>query len=311
MAKRFELYYGPSGEGKSSAVLAVAKQMWKERSLRTRVYIGDGSAATYEDSGLVDAGIIELFDYSARPNPFDTCSKICQCYWPDATGKLVKPKSEDLASLGLVVYEGLSVMGAYLMGSTEGGLAYRSGRGEKIGQDSPISIKDGDMTVGGNPMSHYNVAQRELDSDLEKSKAFPGWVIWTAHERSAEDKLSGEKIIGPEVVGSARTAVISRVFNNTLHFSTVAKKKKVKDPHNEKMIDVITTEYRVYTRDHYDADGGTFVKFKAVTRCPKPDLIPDYFTSEEPGDNVMQFYAKLAEAQAKVREEMGLAPKAA
>lgn len=306
MAKRFELYYGPSGEGKSSAALAVAKLMWKEKQLRTRVYIGDGSGATYRDSGLVDAGIIELFDFTGLANPFAVSSKICQLYWPDDNGKLVKPKPEDLASLGLVIYEGASVMGKYLMGSSEGGLANRSSKGEKIGQDSPIQIKDGDVTVGGNPMSHYNVGQNEMIANFEKSKAFPGWVIWTAHEKEAESQ--GEKIIGPEVVGKAMTPTISGKFDNTLHFTTVVRKEKLKDEQSGKMIDKLWTEYRVYTRDHFDPDGSHFIKYKAVTRCPKPKIMPDYFKSEEMGDNVIQFYEKLAEANRLTREEMGLPP---
>lgn len=304
MATRFELFYGPSGEGKSSAILALAKQIYKEKKQRTRVYIGDGSGSTYYDSGLVDAGIIEVFDFTGRPQPFDTSSKICRLYFPDESGKLAAPKPGDVESLGLVVYEGASVMGKYLMGSTEGGLAYRSSKGEKIGQDSPIAIKDGDTTVGGNPMAHYNVAQNEMIANFEKSKAFPRWVIWTAHEKEAESQ--GEKIIGPEVVGKAMTGSVSRMFGNTLHFTTVVKKEKKKDDKSDKQVDVLSTEYRVYTRDHFDPDGGHFIKYKAVSRCPKPEMMKDYYASQSMGDNVIQFYKALAEANAKTREEMGL-----
>lgn len=311
MAKRFDLYYGPSGEGKSSAVLALMKHLWKTQKLRSRVYVGDGSGSTYTDSGLVEAGVIELFDYSARPNPFETSRAVCELEWPNERGILMPTPKDALASLGLVCYEGLSVMSHYIMGLTEGGLADRSGKGEKIGQDSPISFKDGKITVGGNPVAHFGVAQRTMLANIERSKAFPGWVIWTAHERGAEDKISGEKMTGPEVVGQAMTPNVSRGFQNTLHFSTAASKKKVKDPVSEKLIDVVTNEYRVYTRDHYDPDGGTFVKYKAVSRCPLPDLMPDYFVSKAPGDGVLQFYSKLVEAQQKVLEDLGLPPGAA
>jgi hypothetical protein len=141
-------------------------------------------------------------------------------------------------------------------------------------------------------------------TNLEKSKSFPGWVVWTAHERATEDKISGEKMIGPEIVGGALTASISRIFQNTLHFTTVAAKKKVKDPHSEKMIDIITPEYRLYTRDHFDPDGATFVKFKAVNRCTKPEMMPDYLIGKGPGDNILDFYEKMVEAGRKGAEEM-------
>lgn len=306
-AKRFDCFYGPSGEGKSSAALRVAQQMFKEQGKKTRVYVGDGSGSTYLDSGLVDAGVVELYDFSARPNPLAVSQKMCDRYWPNEAGVLVPPKPEELAQVGLIIYEGLSVMANYIMGGTEGGLANRSGKGEKIGQDSPIQIKDGDVTVGGNPMSHFGVAQRHMTTNIERSKGFDGWVIWTAHEKAAEDKTSGEKLVGPEVVGGAMTPHVPRMFQNTLHFTTVGAKKKAVDTHSGKNVDSIVTEYRVYTRDHYDPDGISFVKYKAVSRCPRPDLMPDYFVSKSMGDNVLQFYSALKEAREAVLKEMGLA----
>jgi len=314
MAKRFEMFYGPSGEGKSTAAIAVAKRIKQETGKHTRVYIGDGSRATYEDSGFVydaednPAGFIHLFEFGTLPNPFRVSDQICELYWPNAKGQLVPPTPESLVNIGLVIYEGASVMGTYLMGDQKGGLRYRAGQGEKIGQDSPIFINDDGTKVGGNPPSHYNVAQGAMVTRIEKSKAFPGWVIWTAHERLDDGKSGAEqqreKLIGPEVVGKALTASISRVFHNTLHFTTVMSKKKVADPTTQKQVDVVHTEYRVYTRDHFDADGTNYTKYKAVSRCPKPELLPDYIVGEQPGDNIIRFYQILAEARQKVREEL-------
>ncbi len=47
------------------------------------------------------------------------------------------------------VYEGGSVMSDYVMGNIEGGLAWRSARGEKLGQDSPIMIQDQNISDDG------------------------------------------------------------------------------------------------------------------------------------------------------------------
>jgi hypothetical protein len=66
---------------------------------------------------------------------------------------------------------------------------------------------------------------------------FPNIVVWTAHERSTQDKISGEKLVGPEAAGEAITANLPRHFNNTLHFVTASSaKEKVKDNHTEAMV---------------------------------------------------------------------------
>jgi hypothetical protein len=70
-----------------------------------------------------------------------TFSQLTQGYWPadvnDPKSPLLAPKAEDLAKLGVFGIEGLSVGAQYLMGDVKGGLAEQSGRGIKIGQDSP------------------------------------------------------------------------------------------------------------------------------------------------------------------------------
>lgn len=306
--KRIELYYGESGSGKSTAALEIAKFMWRTKKLKTVAYVGDGSRATYDDSGLVDAGIIEVVEFGGFDWPQTVLDWVVSGYKLNPTPAPGKPTmvprtAEELAGIGLVIIEGLSVGAMYLMGDRLGGYAQRSGVGEKIGQDSPITIKDkveGGVTVGGNPLSHYSVAQRRMITYVEKSKSLPvPWVIWTAHERASENKESGEKLIGPEVAGKALTASISRLFNNTLHFTTAARKQKVKDAYTEKSVDTLDTDFRLYTRDHFDPDGVSFVKYKAVTRCPIPSMIPDYLSGEAPGENILAFYRLLADARAK------------
>lgn len=308
MALRFECLYGPPGEGKSSAVLALVQHIWKTTGKRTRVYVGDGSTATYVDSGLVDMGVVELFEYTALPEPLSVTQHMCDRWWPNEAGELVPPVQAELDQVGLIVYEGLTVMSAYVMGADEGGLANRSGKGEKIGQDSPIQIKDkgkNGVTVGGNPISHFGVGQNHMKDCINrsKSKAFPGWVIWTAHERVAEDKTTGEKSVGPATTGGALTPFIPALFGNTLHFVTTSSKKKAKDPMSGKDVDIITNEYRMYTRDHYDADGTSFIKYKAVNRCAKPEMMPDYFTGKM-GENILAFYKTLQDVRAQVEKEL-------
>jgi hypothetical protein len=123
-------------------------------------------------------------------------------------------------------------------------------------------------------------------------------IIWTHHERGAEDKLQGETVVGPEVAGSALTATLAREFNNTLHFTTATKQSKVVDTVTGKNITQEETEYRIYTRDHFDPDGKFSTKYRAGVRTPRPDMIQQYYSSKEPGTAILEFYRDLAKAKA-------------
>jgi hypothetical protein len=235
-----------------------------------------------------------------------TAKHMAEGWWPDSKGVLVP--TPDWGKVGMLVYEGLTVMGLYLMGSLRGGLADRGARGEKIGQDSPIMIKDeGGELFGGNPLAHYGVAQRAMLDCIQRSKAFPGVVLWTAHESKGEDKESSEKIIGPGVVGSAMTAKLPQLFAHTLHFAVAdGAGPKAKDTFTGKSVTSATQiQHRIYTRDHYDPDGLTFTKFKAVTRCPLPGKLPDYFVAppEDPGRAIRDFYRTLKQLKGEFAQK--------
>lgn len=322
MAVRFELYYGAPGSAKSTAVAHVIKTLFNQTGKRSRVLIGDGSLATYADMGLVDAGAVEWCDYTIRDWPISTLEQLAEGAWPadplDPKSPLIafNPKTAD--ELALSCFEGLSVAGTYIMGDKKGGLAYRSGRGEKIGQDSPIMITDADLDAagrpikdsgpgrqyGGNPISHYNVGQLRLASIVERSKMLPGVVIWTAHEKAAENKLSGEKVIGPQGVGEAATPNMPRAFGNTLHFATAEKQIKQKDAHTGVDVSMVDSEYRIYTRNHYRAEGKVFTKYLATTRISHPDMMPLFLESEKPGESILKFYEIIEQSKLKSKSEL-------
>lgn len=268
---------------------------------------------------------MQLADYSIREWPLSTFKQFTEGYWPkdplDPKSPMVLTSQEDYKKIGISVFEGLSVGANYVMGDRKGGFSARAALGEKIAGDSPIQLIDQERDSAGNlkpntgpgfafggvTLGAYGVAQRRMLGFVEASKALPGWVIWTAHERAAEDKVTGAKLIGPEVAGGALTATLSRIFNNTLHFATAEKTQKQTDEHTTKSIDVLDVEYRIYTRDHFRPEGGSFVKYKAVTRHPDPngnkygdpktDACPQYFTSDVPGQSIVEFYEHIKRAQ--------------
>lgn len=321
-AKVFDCIYGGPGTAKSESCARLVEHVYKTTGKTARVVVGDGSGLTYEH--LEQANIASICDFGTRPWPQDTMQKLSSGYWPrPGTGELVPlgfklPAPEwpggfiwenTLENVGVYIFEGMSVAGAYIMGNVQGGLAERAGRGEKIGQDSPIRIIEGVVdprtgkveggpgtAFGGNPPSHYNVAQRTILECLQRSKGLPvDYVLWTAHEadNNAEKDINKESIVGPEVVGKALTGSIQRNFNNTLHCVTVSKKIKKADSLTQKQVDDLISEYRIYTTDHYSANGVTTVKFKACTRGGDSS-VPQYLVSKEPGDALLQYYQMLS-----------------
>jgi hypothetical protein len=307
MAKRLELFYGPTGSGKTEGIIARMIYYAEKFGLKSRAIVGDGSKASYYDSGLVDAGILEVAEYTPREWPVTTLKRFSEGWWlsdpEDPLSELRPPTAED-GPFGVVGIEGIAVGANYLMGHNKGGFAYRAGQGEKIGQDSPIVIFDGDRdstgklvkgsgpgeSYGGNPLAHFGQVQRLMLTNIERSKLLPAsMVIWTTHERGSEDKVSKEILVGPEVVGGAATASLPRLFNNTWHFSTATDREKQKDDHTGKLVDVLDVEYRVYTRDHVHPDGTTSVKYKATTRGVSADELPLFLTGK-PGEAVNKLY---------------------
>lgn len=294
----FDLYYGQPASGKSQAAREVIKQFHTETGKRARVVIGDGSTATYEK--LARAGIVDICEFSHRPWPPFVMQQLMEGWFPveGPLGDLVAPdKHPTHATIGLYVIEGASVMGSYIMSSVEGGLAWQAGQGNKIGQDSPFQFFQGEMDAkgkvisgpgvnyGGNPMSHYGVAQRHVMDAVTRSKGLASHVIWTAHEATNDpDKsvINKELIVGPEVAGRALTANFQRMFGNTLHFQSVAKRSKIKDEFTQRDVMDLDLDYRIWTRDHFSPDGNTTVRYKAVTR--DVNNINHYY------DNILKYY---------------------
>lgn len=318
--KWIECFYGQSGTGKSESIVAVLKRIYLETGKTFRILVGDGSGATY--AALVEAGLAEIVDYTTRDWPLSTMSQLCEGYWPadplDPKSKMLPMSADTFAKLGGYAIEGLSVGANYIMGDRKGGFAARAALGEKIAGDSPVQLIDLERNAGGNTIAGtgpglafggvtlggYGHAQRRMLGFIEKSKGLPGWVIWTAHERAGEDKVSGQKLIGPEVAGGALTASLSRYFNNTLHFATAEKTQKQQDTHTAKMVDVIDSEYRIYTRDHFRPEANTFIKYKAVCRTPDPKNMPLYLESDTPGESIIEFYEKIRAAREKQKAEL-------
>lgn len=311
MSNRTELVYGASQSGKTTWNLSLAENMFVKRGRKTRWYLGDGGGETILNSGLIEAGAVEVFEFSKRDNPFATMQLCCEGYWPedlsDPNSKLVKPT--DFSDYGLFVFEGLSVGSDYMMGDKKGGLADRAAKGEKIGQDTPFVVSEDGLKFGGNPPSHFGFVQRRIVDLIERTRAIQvPMVIWTAHERKAEEgDLKGVFMFGPDVCGQALTSKIGAYFGNTIHMQVASKKTKKKDALTGRDIEVIENEHRAYTRKHSDPEGNTSLKYYANNRMPKEfgQDMPEFLCPADP----IKFYSILEEGKKKKLALLELAMK--
>lgn len=318
MANRFDLVYGPALSGKTTWWMRLAEELFAKKGLKTRAYIGDQSITTIDEAGLLEDGVVEAWYYGDHSHPTSVIDLITKGYWPkdlnDPNGHLTPGNPE---GIGMIVFEGITMMAEYVMGSVEGGLQWRAARGEKIAQDSAYVVNEPSLTgnpkdvrlYGSNNMAHYMYAQNRLADAIRQSKSLPVPIVyWTAHEASGEDKEQGnEKIIGPAGAGRAMTPKIPRLFGNTTHLTTATKRVKQKDLQTGKEVDVLVVEKRAYVTEHTDPDGLTAVRYIAGNRCPlvpnKEGVLVNPMPSFLAPPDPIKFYQLMADARAARREK--------
>jgi hypothetical protein len=304
-----DLVYGVSGSGKTTWWLQMAKAVFAATGKKTRWYLGDGGGATIYMSGVTGGGVlddeiapapyVQIMNYNLWEHPLETTQRICEGWWPkdvtDPSSKLLPSSDDELAEIGLFVYEGLSVMSDYIMGDKLGGLANRMSKGESLNSDNSFKLKDGDLTFGGNARTHYGFTQRRILDNVERTRALPGHVGFTAHERKSDDDDTRQSWIGPDVCGNMLTVKIGASFGNTIHLHPVRKVEKINDPVTKKTIETISLERRAYTRSHYDPEAQHFTRYYANTRLPIE--IPLSFMPEFIPPDPIAYYRRLQEAR--------------
>jgi hypothetical protein len=298
-----DLVYGVSGSGKTTWWLRVAGYLWRTRQVKTRWYLGDGGGEAIRNSGAEE--FVEVMEYTSWPHPLATTQRICEGYWPagrEPGAPLIPTSVDEWARIGLVVFEGLTVMADYIMGDKEGGLAARMAKGEMLNEDRSFRLVDDKLAFGGNARTHYGFTQRRVLDLIERTRALPVHVGWTAHERKVEDEEYKEIWIGPDVSGKMLTTKIGASFGNTIHLQQVKQSVATKavDPATKKPVEEIILQRRAYTRSHFDPQQTHFAKYFANTRVPlyvaqlEPEVVPEWI----PADPI-DYYERLARASAR------------
>lgn len=219
------LIYGGSGTGKSSLIAALAEHFLAD-GLTVKAAIAEESAPLKR----VKSEKFSMWNLGLREHPFDAVRFASQGFWPQI---LEDPKSKLVhTSADVWLFEGLSTMGDLCLGATvSGGLAarYAEERGTGL-EEKNVRFTDGQMKIGGNPQSHYGTVQRWMLDSMAVSRKLPGIKVWTAHELRVNDEKTMQPIVGPQIVGEAKTKTddIPRLFANVFHCGIKLEKKEVK-----------------------------------------------------------------------------------
>jgi hypothetical protein len=331
--------HGDTGTGKSLMLERLAGHLWEHGGMKSRVLIGDGGADTYNDRGLVDDGVIEVVDYSSWDYPMEALKLISNLWfprdWRDPHSKLVAPKPDVHEKYGLWIFEGGSVMGNWLLSDVPGGFGWHAATETGFGgikdEDGLLSITDDFKGAeaadsfkqsGAVTGKHFGLAQRKIVNAIRTSKKFPKMVFWTFHSTEGPDKgaggttkqfgeITGKKIIGPDLGGKALASTIGREFGNLFHADQAVTRKTELDKVTNQQITHVKTEFRLYTRRHFDPNKDVMVEYVAGTRFSKAK---DFYTSKDPGDTLLQFYQDVknhlnderAKRQAKEEQKNGI-----
>lgn len=229
------MMYGISGDTKTSQCYHIAKMILKQNpGKKIRLISSDGGGyAPFQDSGMIERGEVEVFDYSNRQFALADMRRLSEGYWP----RWVKDgKAYPTYSEGATEYfrsdgvckttkeEWDKIVGYIIEGLTSTGEVLKthcSNQETGVGFKETFKYEEDGYVILGLQMGHYDLVQKEVAALHNKGfNSLPiEWLVWTALVGKGEDKQSRETVYGPQLVGNAATPKIPTWFMDCLHLS--------------------------------------------------------------------------------------------
>lgn len=291
------LLYGDSGEGKTTQCGSWARAIYEKTGKKIRYYTAEpGGTETIRH--LIDAGIIDVWDISARPNFTEAVEQASQGYWfdPNDSTKLIGPTPDTWKDVGGLVYEGGTSFGEQLMEE----MRIKAANNEISGVEKPPQqYTSGSLRVAGSGMAHYGMAQSRVRRAITQSQRLPVHILWTCRETKATDDemISGYKeIFGPQIVGQAMTPHVPAWFGKCLHIDCV--KEQVFDAQLKKTVEKPVR--KVFFKTHFYE--GTKAPYIANPRIPVEVVndLPESVVAT--GLTMVEFFATIDSLNAKAVE---------
>lgn len=256
------LMYGPMGSGKTSALAAIARSIYKETGKKTRLISGDGGG--FDPVGnLIDLGIIEPAAIGGRKDILPTLQDLARGDW-FIDGELVKPnaksksgKVNDLSTVGLYVVEGTKFIGQTMLNNLLGkGINFTDKNlvtDFTANQDDTNEVHHYGLPVFGHYGFTQNYVTNVIFSFLSLIQSTNSMLIFTTHEYEDEgdSKQNRKPITGPASTGKALVGSLPSMFGRVIHMTKLPVKNIVKSKTGGSEA-VFGTEYRAYFRPHRD-----------------------------------------------------------
>ncbi len=134
----------------------------------------------------------------------------------DMTSQKYSTRTRGFEQVGAALLDGLSSMISWGMDD----LSERTGRQELAGEKGALGgvIISGDLKLAGANRAQYGFMQKRAESLVLTSNSIPGLAIppvWTALSQEGSDE-GNLPIVGPQIVGQAKTAEAGQWFGDTM-----------------------------------------------------------------------------------------------
>jgi energy-coupling factor transporter ATP-binding protein EcfA2 len=204
------LLTGITGSGKTTQIGQLAKRLWEEKQLKTRLYSCDFGGA----DSIPDAPFIQVESLPANYDPFVWSQRVVQGYVL-RDGKWTR----DVTGIGLWAFDSATQLGQRMgqtvreshaqYGSAKDEEGKKKPKGSKVGIGASAfvtTLGDGEETfnIASLDKSHFGIVQNRLEDLIKTSQNLPGHLVWTAGLRrlDADDDLK-VPLAGPDLFGRA------------------------------------------------------------------------------------------------------------
>lgn len=225
------MIYADSRIGKTTQLYFIAKYIFETYGKISRIIVGDpGGCDPFIDSGMVERGEVQLFDFSYRKLAVADFRRLSRGYWPISNSKgeewfrtddrcLTSP--EDFNKIGAYMLDSMTSVGRLLLShcsDQEGGLGFK---------EAYLYEEDGE-SIRGLQQGHYGIVQKEIYKLHAHGFAMLPipYLIWTALVGKGEEKRDKQTKYGPQMAGNASTPEIPTWFGDTFHLEKIIETKE-------------------------------------------------------------------------------------
>jgi len=264
------LFVGDSGDTKTTQLFFLAK--WYHKRNPTKkirlIVAGGGEIEPFETSGIIDEGIVDVFDMSFRKTFLADSRRISEGYWPkgkDKEGQPILKESNEFktdwkeANIGLYLVDSLSGISSCF-------LDHLSNQKDGAGFKESWKFEEEEVTIIGLQMGHYGIVQREVHKFVSRGlKKLPIDIIGISALIDKGEDRKKNTVYGPKIAGRRLTEEVPSWFGDNFYLTNELDENSKGEMVNKKV---------AWCKDHIDPD--TNIKCLAKIRLLS-EIVPKFW----------------------------------